>query len=288
MLGVLGDLVEDVVVWVSGPVRHGTDTPARVFRSRGGSGANVAAAAARFGPTRFLGSVGADPLGDALVAGLAADGVDVRVRRGGRTGSVVVLVGADGERTMLPDRGAAAELDDVPGDWLHGLDLLHVPAYAFDGEPGASATRAAVTASRVAGTRISVDTSSAGMITGYGVAAFRDLLVALSPDVLLADDGEAALLGLWSGAAPGPFRSALPDTVVVVKAGAAPTRVSAPGAAPFTVPVAPVPGVCDVTGAGDAFAAGFLSTRLRAGDLRESCVAGHAAAARVLRSPGAG
>lgn len=97
----LGDHVEDVVVWLRGPLRAGTDNPATVHRTRGGSAAKVA---------RFLGRVGADELGDVLTGRLRACGVDVRVQRGGRTGSVVVLVHEDGERTMLPDRGACAGL----------------------------------------------------------------------------------------------------------------------------------------------------------------------------------
>ena len=53
MLCALGDLVTDVVVWLDGPPRVGTDTPCRVFRRRGGSAANVAAfAAAIAGPGR--------------------------------------------------------------------------------------------------------------------------------------------------------------------------------------------------------------------------------------------
>ena len=49
---VVGDLVEDVVVWVGGPVTVGTDNPAAVRRSPGGSAANVAAAVARAGGRR--------------------------------------------------------------------------------------------------------------------------------------------------------------------------------------------------------------------------------------------
>lgn len=86
LLAVVGDLVEDVV----GPVGRGTGTPSRVIGSRGGSAADVAVAAAAWRPVRLLGCVGADPLGDRLVAGLAGAGVDVRVQRRGRTGSVPV------------------------------------------------------------------------------------------------------------------------------------------------------------------------------------------------------
>ena len=130
MLVAVGDLVEDVVVWpaglaagqaggqAAGPARHGTDNPAVIHRTRGGSAANVAAfaraAAPAAVPARFIGCVGADPAGDVLCAELAGRGVDVRVQRRGRTGTIVVLVDGDGERTMYPDRAAAAELTEVP------------------------------------------------------------------------------------------------------------------------------------------------------------------------------
>ncbi|MDI2124521.1 carbohydrate kinase family protein [Yinghuangia seranimata] len=286
MIGIIGDLVEDTVVWLSGPIEHGTDTESRIFHTRGGSGANVATSAARFGATRFIGCVGADARGDALVATLEADGVDVRVNRHGSTGTIVILIDAEGERTMLPDRGASVLLDEVPDAWLNDLRLLHVPAYAFHGEPTGITTADAIRRARSFGARISVDASSTGMLARYGARRFLDLMAELRPDVLLANAEEAACLGLWWSGAPGPDRVALPDTIVVVKHGADPTWVDAPGADPFAIPVPPVREVRDLTGAGDAFAAGFLSTYMETDDLTKACATGHAAAARVLTSPG--
>lgn len=277
VLGVTGDLVEDVVVWLAEPLRHGTDARARVFRTPGGSGANVARFAAGLVPTRFLGCVGPDAPGDALVAQLAAAGVDVRVQRAGRTGTVVLLIDETGERTMFPDRAASALLDDIPLAWLDGLDLLHVPAYSFEGGPTAATVQTAVRQARQRGILVSVDASSTGMLTHYGVDAFRALLADLAPDLLLANAAEAALLG--------PAVS--PRTTIVVKAGADPTVVHLPDGSSVEVPVPPVADVRDLTGAGDAFAAGFLASFVVRRDLESACVAGHASAARVLTSPGA-
>ena len=122
MLGTLGDLVEDIVVRLGGPINIASDTQALVVRRRGGSAANVAASAARAGfATRFIGQVGSDAHGGMLIDALRADGVDVVCQRGGRTGTVVVLVDQQGERTMLSDRGSCGDLAHPDPVWLDGL-----------------------------------------------------------------------------------------------------------------------------------------------------------------------
>ena len=83
-------------------------------------------------PTRFVGRVGDDDAGRLLTAELAAAGVDVRVqRRAASTGTIVVLVTPDGERTMFPDRGAAAALRHIDRSWLERTAVLHLPAYGL-------------------------------------------------------------------------------------------------------------------------------------------------------------
>lgn len=286
-LGVLGDLVEDIVVWQREPLRHATDTDVDVVRTRGGSAANVAAYAAHLHATRFIGCVGTDAAGDSLVADLRGHGVDVRVQRRGTTGTVVVLVDPRGERTMLPHRGAAAELSEVRDDWLVDLAHLHVPAYSLLSEPASlTAVRCLETVRRSGGT-LSVDASSTGALERFGVDRMVDLLAGLAPDYLLANRDEASLLALWDGRLPGPGRARLPRTTVVVKDGGGATTVVEPSGTVATVPVPAVRDVRDLTGAGDAFAAGFLTARLQNLDLEEACERGHATAASVLTRPGA-
>ena len=58
MLCCIGDLVEDVVVWLTSDIATGTDTNASIRRRRGGSAANVAVSAALTGASvRFIGRV---------------------------------------------------------------------------------------------------------------------------------------------------------------------------------------------------------------------------------------
>lgn len=282
-LAAVGDLVEDVVVWAGEPVRTATDTAAQVFRARGGSGANVAALAAAHVPTRFIGRVGDDAAGEALVADLMTSGVDVRVQREGRTGTVVLLVDADGERTMFPDRGASALLEHVDDRWLDGISWLHVPAYGLEREPMRGEVVRLAAAARTRGAGVSVDVSSTGLLAGLGVDHALELIQALAPDVLFANESEAELIGLAGG---GPVAASVVRTVVV-KHGPLPTDVIEAGRLLARVDVAPVAVIRDLTGAGDAFAAGFLAATLQGADAAAACLAGHAAAASVLANPGA-
>lgn len=285
MICVVGDLVEDVVVRLEGapgaPPAWGTDTTATITRSRGGSAANVAEFAARLhGASRFVGRVGDDDAGRALVARLRDAGVDACVEHAGRTGTIVVIVHPGGERTMLSDRGASTALAASPDRWLDGVDVLHVPAYSLAGGAVADTARHMADAAHAAGVRVSADASSAGLIASLGAREALARILALRPGALLCTAEEADALGAEDAAA----RGAVP--LLVVKRGAEPTRIVARDrVAHHAVP--PVAGVVDTTGAGDAFAAGFLAPWAAGAPIDECVRAAHAAAARVLHNAGA-
>lgn len=279
-LAVVGDLVEDVVVWYEQEPRPGTDNPATIRRSRGGSAANVAAFAAGLVPSRFIGRVGADATGALLVDQLAGAGVDVRAQRAGYTGTVLVLVDQQGERTMFPDRAAATELADVPESWVDGVRTLHIPAYTHAAEPCGSAAIGLAELVRERGGAVTMDASSTSVLESYGLARYRELITALRPEVLFANAAEAESLGDPAAWLP-------PDTVLVRKNGVRPTELFHSGgkrtefAVPFVVPAR------DTTGAGDAFAAGYLAATLDGAGVPEAVMTGHRLAARVLGTPGA-
>jgi ribokinase len=241
---VLGDAHLDVVVRLSGPLAEETDTPASSSLGTGGQAANVAAwVVALGGRSRLIAARGTD-LGAALVTQeLASRGVDlVGPVVAGTTGVVVSLSDGGGKRSMLTDRGVGTELSASalrPG-WLDGCSWLHLPAYSLTCEPIRGAALAAAEAAARRSARLSIDLSSTAALTAYGVGNFRELIAALRPDVVLGNQAEAALVG------------DLPGTELIVKLG--PAGVRAAGRLFPAVPTRPA----DSTGAGDAFAAGYL------------------------------
>lgn len=282
MLCTIGDLVEDVVVWLAHEPHHASDTPARISRTRGGSAANVALfSAALYGSSRFIGQVGNDRLGTQLCDILTAGGVDVCVQRDGRTGSIVVLVYPDGERTMLTDRGASTQLTSVPSHCFDGITALHVPAYSLTVDPLASVATGAISKALARGILVSIDASSTSVLNDFGVHRFCELIAQLTPDVLLCNGDEAELLGL------SPTIPADGARLTVIKHGAQPTVAVTHERTTTRLDVPPVVTILDTTGAGDAFAAGFIGSLVATGDVAGAIASGHALAGRVLSAPGA-
>jgi sugar/nucleoside kinase (ribokinase family) len=277
MIGTVGDLVEDIAIRLLEPVNVASDTAAIIQRRRGGSAANTAVAVAVAGhPARFIGQVGDDAVGDTVTAALSGAGVDVVVRRAGRTGTIVVLVDSAGERTMLTDRAACRDLADPDPAWLDGLRALHVPLYSLGDEPLGATARTLLGWARDRGLMVSIDASSEAVIHQRGTAAVAADLRNIAPDILLCNEDEVAALGGLAQIAD------IGRLATVAKHGAAPTVVASRNGDSFTVDVPPLAGVRDTTGAGDAFTAGLLIGLLQGHTLPAAVGAGHATAQRAI------
>lgn len=286
---VLGEVMVDTVARIAEPLARDSDTPAAIADVEGGSAANTAAWLATEGvPVDLIASVGADDLGDRALARLAEAGVHLSVSRHPTlpTGRCVVIVGADGERTMLPDPGANAVI--LPGDidtedWAIG-DHLHVSGYSLMRSSAREAALAALAAARDLRLSVSLDASSAEPLRATGPERF--LSTCLPGDILFANVDEAAVL---SGSTdPGGAATALAarGLTAIVKAGAAGAFAATEGRQ-WHVPAVPVGQVLDTTGAGDAFAAGFLAAWRVQADVADALEGATRLAARALTRWGA-
>jgi sugar/nucleoside kinase (ribokinase family) len=296
----LGDLLLDVVIRYDPTTGEADTAPDAVQLWPGGSAANFAVWAARGGANvGFISQAGRDWAGDMLVRSLEAEGVTpyVRVVDDTPTGRVLVMVDPDGVRRMwsYPGASAAIDADDIDPAWFEDLHAFHLTGYSFLREgPRAAAHRALDLARRNGSTLCTLDPNPPHLISDFGPALYRDLLRALQFDILFPNLEEGALL---TGDTD-PQRIAcdlleLSPLVVLTlghegcliarEAGSAP---DAP-AVVTALEAAPIAKVLDTTGAGDAFAAGFMIEYLRTRDPLTAAHAANRIAATVVSRVGA-
>jgi sugar/nucleoside kinase (ribokinase family) len=275
---VVGDVAVDVLVEPCSPAIPGADVPARVRMRAGGAGANTAAWLAHLGAdVTLVARVGADPAGRAATDDLRSAGVRpaLTVDPDLATCTVVVLL-ADGDRTMLSDRGAAARLAPADLPDLEGADHLHLSGYVLLGPASRATGRAALAAARAAGLSTSVDPQVAPALVALRPEFVDDVR---GVDLLLPNAAELAALG----------------GIEVLRDVGAVAVTDGPRAARWTdqrgtwAADPPPTEVVDPTGAGDAFDAGVLIAWLTGAGpeaaLAAGCAAGAAAVGRLGARP---
>jgi sugar/nucleoside kinase (ribokinase family) len=284
---VVGDVMTDIIVRPEGPIVPGSDRRAEIRNRPGGSGANQAV---------WLGAAGADVLFAARVG--AADRLmyenyfrarGVVPALGGDkdlpTGVLVTIVDPTGERSFLTDRGANLNLgeDDLSESLLDGVRLVLVSGYSFFATGPRLAVQDLLGAARRRGVPIAVDPASTGFLAEVGPSVFRDWVGRV--DWLFANEAEAELL---TGEAD--FDAQMRDLGtqfghVVIKRGRFGAALGGRDGTIQSHP-APVVRVVDTTGAGDAFAAGFVAALLR-GEAHAACLeAGIAGGAKAVQFVG--
>jgi sugar/nucleoside kinase (ribokinase family) len=278
---VVGDVMTDVLAVHGSPVDTGTDTEAHIELTGGGSAANTAAWLADLGvPVTLVSVVGTDPAGTARLDELRSAGVHCAIRRTREapTGTVVVLSRA-GERSMLADRGANATVSTVDIDTALAeapdATHLHLSGYVLLDDRSRAAGRYALRAAQERGLSTSVDAASAGPLRRMGGELFLAWVRGI--DLLLANADEALEL---------PAELADHVRYSVIKRGAEGAVWSARDEPRVEVPAEPAH-VVDVTGAGDAFAAGLLTSWCAGAGPEDALRAGAHLGARAVSTPGA-
>ncbi|MCX6955982.1 MAG: adenosine kinase [Verrucomicrobia bacterium] len=242
--------------------------PAAPTPMPGGSAANTTFNAARLGlTTTFVGKLGGDETARAYAAHFAAIGVDTRRYKHSTLPNArcLILTTPDAQRTMRTELGAVFSFSPAevsPADFA-GCRMAHVEGYIAFNRPLADAV---LTSARAAGCKVSLDLASfeivrfardwllAQLTTGLDlVVANEDEIRELFPELpaKTADDYAAHTrrLAAYGGTA----------AVKLGKDGAWVAR----GTELHRIAPVVVADAIDANGAGDAWAAGFLSGYLR-------------------------
>ncbi|MBM3941055.1 MAG: adenosine kinase [SAR202 cluster bacterium] len=229
-------------------------------RAAGGSAANTMVGVAQFGGRAFYtGKVGADMTGALYRESMAEACVefDVEASDGAATGTCLILVTPDGERTMQTSLGASAGLTarDVQPDKIAASKVVYVEGYLW-GSPGTrAAAEHAMELAKRNGVTVALSLSDPGMVEAFG-DEFRRVAKSLV-DIVFCNEQEARfytggggsrehVLRRIGGEAKQVFMTCGGDGSLVYDGG----RIER--VAPYKVRVV------DTTGAGDVYAAGVL------------------------------
>ncbi|HBT43987.1 MAG TPA: adenosine kinase [Rhodospirillaceae bacterium] len=256
----------------------------------GGSAANTIAVMARLGAKcAFMGKVKDDAFGRIFGHDIRSLGVHfdtAAAADGPATANCLVLVTPDAQRTMLTYLGASIHLKpaDVDLGVIKDARVTYLEGYLWDPEDAKQAFRTAAAAARDAGREVALSLSDPFCVDRHR-ADFLDLIEG-HVDILFAN--EAEILSLYQ---VDDFDAAV-DKVKGHCKIAALTRsekgsVVVSGDNVTAVAATPVDKVIDTTGAGDAYAAGFLYGYTRDEDLAACARMGGIAAAEVIAQIGA-
>ena len=279
MSGVVLCVGEPLVV-LAPPAGESLEAAASLSASIGGAEANVAVHLARLGvPARFAGRVGNDPFGRRLRAALAGEGVDVsalEVDPSRPTGLYAKDPEPGGTVAYYYRTGSAASaLDRIAPAVLDGVGCVHVTGILASLGPGC---RRLVESLLHGPVPVSFDVNFRPALWPDGEAptALREL-AGQSTTVFVGLDEAAAL---WGCSDAGAVRDVLPHVELVVKDAGRPAVAFHAG---MRTEVAALDvEVVEPVGAGDAFAAGYLSARCAGGDVARALRTGHAVATGAL------
>ena len=255
----------------------------------GGSVANSCAVAAALGArVAFLGKVGADEMGDVFRREIASVGVHYAtppLAAAIPTARCLILVTPDGQRTMNTYLGAGGEfaLHDLDETVIAASAVTYLEGYLFDPPAAQAAFAEAAKMARAARRQTALSLSDAFCVDRHRDGFRR--LIAQGVDILFANEAEVCSLYQSSDFAVAAYQAAQ-DVKLAVLTQSENGSVILRGGERVAVPAVPVE-VVDTTGAGDAYAAGFLAAYTRGGSLAEAGALGAQAAALAISRMGA-
>jgi sugar/nucleoside kinase (ribokinase family) len=258
----------------------------------GGSAGNTAAGVAMLGARAgFVGQVADDQLGEVYRHDISSVGVEfttpARQASDVPTARCLVLVTPDAQRTMSTFLGAAQHLETsaLDEDQVRAAAILYLEGYLWDPETPRAAMERAIGLAREAGRKVAFTLSDSFCVSRHR-DGFNALIDSGRLDILFANEDEIVSL---TGEAD--FDSAVAAVAarvpLLVVTRSAKGAVAVENGRRIDVPAEPVDEIVDTTGAGDLFAAGFLTGQAQGRSLEDSLRLGAIAAAEVISHYGA-
>lgn len=283
----IGDAALDVIVKMQTELHIGSDTASHISMHGGGAAANTATWLAQLGHSVYFSCrIGDDAAGRAIAAEFDSRGIEYRREflSNEKTGVVVVLVNNKGERTMFPDSGANSGISEIDLPSLKNFDAAYLSGYSLFNPLSTSGVEAMISRIKEAEIPLIFDPASVGTMTVFGHERVLQLLPLM--DVAIMNEDEARFLAK-SDSLENTLQiltSLIP--VVVVKTGSKGARAQMRAGDVVTSQTEAIAAI-DTTGAGDAFAAGFIPQWLHSHDLLTSMNAGNDLARKCVAIIGA-
>jgi sugar/nucleoside kinase (ribokinase family) len=261
----------------------------------GGSAANsMAGVAAMGGSAAFIGQVAEDQLGMIFEHDMHALGVQFdtpplprETGAGLPTGRCLILVTPDGQRTMNTCPGASHQLsaETLDRELIASGSILFLEGYLFGPEKPRAAMMKAIEIAHAARRKVAFTLSESVCIAGRK-DSFNRMIDSGGIDLLFANEDEALQLTGRTDLKDAMTELSIKVPTLVVTRGSE-GAIAIENGVRISIPAAPVSEVVDTTGAGDLFAAGFLTARCKDASLERCLWTGAIAAAEVIQHYGA-
>lgn len=254
------------------------------FLSLGGSAGNTIRAMARLGcSVGFIGKVGPDKTGEFFRQALENTGIEPFIFRGReRSGKCVSLISPDGERTMVTHLGAALELttNDIQPGIFDGYDCLYIEGYMVQNR---ELITNVVRKAKQCGLKVAMDLASFNVVAEN--VDFLRSLVAEAVDIVFANEDEAK--AFTDEAEPVNALQAISDIceLAIVKIGTRGALIKN-GSEVLHSGIMAAANRVDTTGAGDFYAAGFMTGLCKGLSLRQCGTIGAITAGKVIEVVG--
>ncbi len=257
----------------------------------GGSAANTLAGLAQLGQKcAFIGQVADDALGESFARDIKEAGIDFDCTKRGEdpaTARCLIFVTPDAQRTMNTFLGAAQYLPPaaIDKDIIEASKILYLEGYLWDPAEPRAAMRRAIDYARGAGNRVALTLSDAFVIDRYR-DDFNALLDEGLIDILFANEVEICALA-QNDDFDSSIDSVAPKVEILVVTRGENGAIAVKDNSRTTIAAQKIENLVDTTGAGDLFAAGFLSGLSQNKTMQESLLIGSICAAEIISHYGA-